>query len=203
MVMPGVPLNLREKGLVPLQPMRAGLLTENPPLEEDAIVCERSTPKWSHLLWIMFHSELLEVLCLFTTYQIGYSSRIHHVSPPHNVCAAEKYLYLLMLDFEDVTWMNTSSAFEKVLSHITVYYSNKVRVIGSSLNHVWSHTNQSVFRLPLAVQKLQMQPAMSRIDIGVQGKKRHTLWNQKRCGAELSWADMECNTLNVWQMSSS
>lgn len=42
------PLRLREKALVPGRPMRAGLLTEGPPLEEDAIVRGSSTPQRNH-----------------------------------------------------------------------------------------------------------------------------------------------------------
>lgn len=51
-------LRLREKALVPGRLMRAGLLTEGPPLKEDAIVCGSSKPQRSHFLWLMFHSEL-------------------------------------------------------------------------------------------------------------------------------------------------
>lgn len=62
----------REKALVPGQLMRAGLLTEGPQLEEDAIVCGSSTPQRSHFLWLMFHSELPALP--------GTSLSIHHIS---------------------------------------------------------------------------------------------------------------------------
>lgn len=52
------PLYPRERALVPGWLMRAGLLTEGPPLQEDAIICGSSLPQRSHILWVMFHSEL-------------------------------------------------------------------------------------------------------------------------------------------------
>lgn len=84
------PLRLREKALVPGRPMRAGLLTEGPPLEEDAIVRGSSTPQRNHFRWLMFHSELLALL--------DTAPFIHHISDTgaepvlFYTCVAEKIL---------------------------------------------------------------------------------------------------------------
>lgn len=61
----------REKALVPGRPLRTGLLTEGPPLGENAIVCG-SKPQRSHFLRLMFHSDL--------SAQPGTTLSIHSVS---------------------------------------------------------------------------------------------------------------------------
>lgn len=83
MVVPDVPLTLREKSLVPGQSMRAGLLTEDPLLEEDSIVCGRWTLQRKSLpLNYVSYRALSCALCLPN---IRYCRRTHIVQPHYYV----------------------------------------------------------------------------------------------------------------------
>lgn len=113
------PLRLREKALVPGQPMRAGLLTEGPPLEEDAIVRGSSTPQRNHFRWLMFHSELLALP--------DTAPFIHHISDTvaEPVLQRRSYAELTLHFFPPfmAVWACAQFVFDSAFSEAFLYIS--------------------------------------------------------------------------------
>lgn len=139
------PLRLREKALVPGRPMRAGLLTEGPPLEEDAIVRGSSTPQRNHFRWLMFHSELLALL--------DTAPFIHHISDAvvepvlFYTCVAEKILCrtnspFFSLPLWEYEHVHSLFSILPLVKLFCIYLSPRVGIIGP----------QGVFTLRAAIQ---------------------------------------------------